>query len=151
MTAYKYPIEKGKGRGLPTVGAKPRVFQVIRHKDGKGISGTGLIIDGVVLSSGKVIIEWHSGNRSVSIFDSLNSFLAVHVKPKYEGENEFRWIEGYKPAEDVAEVCDTVQKWVMAFADMKQKHRGALIAVLKGIRRKYDEVDASTPTTKEEK
>lgn len=141
MSEYKYPIEKGKGRGTPIVGAKPRLFQMLRNVDGKQISGTGHVIDGVILASGKVVIEWQTGNRSISIFDDLNAFLRVHVKAKYEGQNEFRWIDGYKPAEDVAMALDTVERQIIASHTMKQKDKGGLIALIKGIKRKYEEVN----------
>jgi hypothetical protein len=139
-TIYKYPIAKGQGRALPLIGAKPRLFQVVRNKDGKNISGVGHIIDGVVLASGKVIIEWQGERRSIAIFENLNHFLSIHVKPKYEGENEFKWIDGYKPAQDVKEALDTVQDYVIRFDEMKQKHKGALIGLIKGIKRKYEEI-----------
>lgn len=142
MTAYKYPIQKGKHRGLPTVGAKPRIFQMIRLVDGKDISGTGKVIDGVMFSDGTVVIQWQGGKSSLGIYRDLNHFLSIHVKPKYEGENEFRWFDGYKPSEDVQEVCSTVEKFVMGFQDMKQKHKGAIVSILKGIMRKYEEVDS---------
>jgi hypothetical protein len=140
MTNYEYAIKRGKGRGLRTVGAKPRIFQMIRHVDGKSISGVGKVIDGVVFSDGTVVIQWQGEKKSLGIYKDLNHFLAIHVKPKYEGENEFRWMEGYKPSEDVAEVCDTVKDYILRFQDLKEKHKGALIAVLQGIKRKYEEI-----------
>lgn len=139
MTKYQYPVERGRGRALPTIGAKPRIFQMIRNVDRKEISGTGKVIDGVVFADGTVVIQWQ-GVKSIGIYKNLNDFLTVHVKPKYEGENEFRWFEGYKPSEDITEVCDTVQEYVMKLQTMKQVHKGAIIALLKGIRRKYEEV-----------
>lgn len=140
MTSYEYPSERGKHRGLPIVGAKPRLFQVIRNIDGKEISGTGHIIDGVIFGDGTVVIQWQGDYKSVSVFKSLNDFLAVHVKPKYQGENEFRWFEGYKPSEDVGEVCRTIKDFALRLDGLSKKQRAAIIALATGIERKYEEV-----------
>ena len=35
-----------------------RRFRLIRDEDPTGISGTGVVAEGVVLSSGKAILEW---------------------------------------------------------------------------------------------
>lgn len=137
--SYRYKL--AEGRALPTIGAKPRIFQMIRNKDGKNISGTGKVIDGVVFSDGTVVIQWQGDKQSLGIYKDMNHFLSIHTKPQYEGENEFLWHDGYKPADDVREVCDTVSDYVIRNRTMKQSEKGGIIALVKGIRRKYEEIE----------
>ena len=122
------------------VSSVPRLFKVIRHKDGKNISGTGHVLDGVLMPNGKVIINWSgSPHSSVTIFDSFESFLAVHVKPVYN-ENEFLWHEGYKPSDEMNEVFETLYHRILNFKDLKDNHKTGLIGVLKAMQRKYQEI-----------
>ena len=59
-----------------------RSFTVCRQSDETGISGEGVVIEGVVLASGHCIIHWlfPPPRGGIAIFDSLEDFLKVHVK-----------------------------------------------------------------------
>ena len=66
----------------------PRLFTLVRRADQAGISGTGRVLDGVVFHNGKVVICWRSdlraespGFSSVTVYDSWEAFLAIHVDP----------------------------------------------------------------------
>ena len=58
-------------------------FTVCRQNDETGVSGEGIVIEGVVLASGHCIIHWlfPPPRGGIAIFDSLEDFLKVHVKP----------------------------------------------------------------------
>jgi|TARA_R110000824_G_scaffold391615_1_gene589517 hypothetical protein len=60
-----------------------RTFTVCRQLDETGVSGEGVVIEGVVLASGHCIIHWlyPPPRGGIAIFDSLEDFLKVHVKP----------------------------------------------------------------------
>tara|TARA_Y100000310_G_scaffold283387_1_gene305313 strand:- start:245 stop:598 length:354 start_codon:yes stop_codon:yes gene_type:complete len=60
-----------------------RTFTVCRQNDETGISGEGVVIEGVELASGHAIIHWlyPPPRGGIAIFDSLEDFLKVHVKP----------------------------------------------------------------------
>jgi len=60
-----------------------RTFTVCRQKDETGVSGEGVVIEGVELASGHCIIHWlyPPPRGGIAIFDSLQDFLKVHVKP----------------------------------------------------------------------
>lgn len=49
-----------------------------RAVDSTGITGTGRIAEGVMLSSGKVVLQWPTQYQSISIYDSVSDVLAVH-------------------------------------------------------------------------
>jgi len=60
-----------------------RTFTVCRQSDETGVSGEGVVIEGVSLASGHCIIHWlfPPPRGGIAIFDSLDDFLKVHVKP----------------------------------------------------------------------
>lgn len=60
-----------------------RRFTMGRDFDYSGVSGTGIVLEGVQFSTGVVVIHWLTPppRGSISIFDSLDQFLAIHVKP----------------------------------------------------------------------
>ena len=60
-----------------------RTFTVCRQHDESGVSGEGVVIEGVSLASGHCIIHWlfPPPRGGIAIFDSLDDFLKVHVKP----------------------------------------------------------------------
>ena len=68
-----------------TTAPEPRLFSLHRRADETGISGTGRVLDGVVFHNGKVVVCWRSdlrgGHSSVTVYDSWDGFLAVHVAP----------------------------------------------------------------------
>jgi len=74
--------------------AMPQVFSVVRNQDESGVSGTGEVAAGVIMSSGKVLLEWFSATPSLNQYDSFDAFLAVHVDPHPENDTEVHWLYG---------------------------------------------------------
>jgi hypothetical protein len=60
-----------------------QAFTVARQADETGISGEGVVIEGVVLATGQCIAHWlyPRPKGSIAIFDSMNDFVTVHIKP----------------------------------------------------------------------
>ncbi|MBM08054.1 MAG: hypothetical protein CMF69_00520 [Magnetovibrio sp.] len=58
-------------------------FTVCRQSDETGISGEGIVIEGVVLATGQCVIHWlyPPPRGGIAIFDSMEDFLKVHVIP----------------------------------------------------------------------
>ena len=73
-----------------------RSFTVCRQHDQTGVSGEGVIIEGVVLASGHCIIHWlfPPPRGGIAIFDSLEDFLKVHVKPHPENKTIITFEDG---------------------------------------------------------
>lgn len=56
-----------------------RRFVLDRLDDETGISGTGIVAEGVVFSDGKVALRWMVGeHRSTGVWDGLESVEAIH-------------------------------------------------------------------------
>ena len=60
-----------------------RGFVMRREFDCSGVSGTGTVLEGVEFSTGVVVIHWLTPppRGSISVFDSLDQFLSIHVRP----------------------------------------------------------------------
>ena len=65
-----------------------RMFDLFRHKDETGISGTGMVAEGVEFSNGKCVLCWISHYRSVAVYDSIRELEAIHG---HDGQTEIRW------------------------------------------------------------
>ena len=73
-----------------------RSFTGCRQHDQTGVSGEGVIIEGIVLASGHCIIHWlfPPPRGGIAIFDSLEDFLKVHVKPHPENKTIITFEDG---------------------------------------------------------
>lgn len=73
---------------LPKAPAKlaPRgiqTFTVFRTADETGVSGDGIVIEGVSLATGQCIVHWlyPPPRGGIAIFESMDDFIKVHIKP----------------------------------------------------------------------
>ena len=59
------------------------MFTVCRQHDETGVSGEGVIIEGVVLGTGQCIVHWlyPPPRGGIAIFDSMTDFIKVHIEP----------------------------------------------------------------------
>lgn len=60
-----------------------RTFTVFRQSDETGVSGDGVVIEGVELATGQCIIHWlyPPPRGGIAIFESLDDFIKVHIGP----------------------------------------------------------------------
>lgn len=56
-----------------------RRFYMERLTDQTGVSGTGKVLEGALLESGKVIVEWRSPHKTMGIYNSFEEFKTIHV------------------------------------------------------------------------
>lgn len=58
-------------------------FTVFRTDDDTGISGDGIVIEGVRLATGQCIIHWlyPPPRGGIAIFESMDDFIKVHIQP----------------------------------------------------------------------
>lgn len=55
-----------------------RRFELHRHIDPSGVSGTGVVFEGVEFSDGRVSLRWLTPHRSTVTYDSVDDMMAVH-------------------------------------------------------------------------
>jgi len=60
-----------------------RSFTVCRQYDESGISGRGVVIEGVTLATGQCVVHWlyPPPRGGIAIFDSMSDFIKVHIEP----------------------------------------------------------------------
>tara|TARA_R110000824_G_scaffold33021_1_gene106295 strand:+ start:235 stop:633 length:399 start_codon:yes stop_codon:yes gene_type:complete len=73
-----------------------RTFTVARRIDETGVSGVGVIIEGVEYATGQVVVHWlfPPPRGGIAIFDSLGDFLKVHVHPHPVNETIITFEDG---------------------------------------------------------
>jgi hypothetical protein len=83
------PAEKRAPRGIET-------FTVCRQNDEGGISGTGVVIEGVLFATGQVVLHWLSPSPlgSISIFASMDDFKKIHAAPHKDNKTIITWSDG---------------------------------------------------------
>lgn len=56
-----------------------REFYLLRKTDVSGTSGTGIVARGVILESGKAVMEWvNSVHSSIAIYNSIEDVELIH-------------------------------------------------------------------------
>jgi hypothetical protein len=82
-----------------------RRFILQREIDETGISGTGIIAEGVVFDEkgrpgeGKVVLHWCTSESSIVIYENLNGVTKVHC---HNGNTKIIWI-------DCCKTCSNLQ------------------------------------------
>ena len=87
-----------------------RRFTMRREFDVSGVSGTGIVLEGVHFSTGVVVIHWLTPppRGSISVFDDIEQFFAIHVRPHPDNRTVLRWEDGMEmvcdqlPSDEVA-------------------------------------------------
>lgn len=85
-----------------------RRFKLLRHVDHSGVSGTGLVAEGVVFGDGKAVVHWRGPYASIVVWDNIEHAIEVHghgggtelvwldLPEQTEAERSLRLIEGWE-------------------------------------------------------
>ena len=100
-------VEEKQTEETPEVDLKPkkpaklcaqgiRTFTVCRINDERGVSGTGIVIEGITLATGQCVVHWlyPTPRGSIAIFDSISDFATVHIKPHPGNETIITYEDG---------------------------------------------------------
>lgn len=68
-----------------------RRFLLRRIEDVSGISGLGIVAEGVQFSSGWCVLAWVTDHRSIAFYESLDELMAIHG---HNGATVTEWIDG---------------------------------------------------------
>jgi hypothetical protein len=69
---------------------KMRRFILRRDKDVAGVSGTGIIAEGIVFSNGKAALSWLTQYKSIGVYDSIDDVEDIHC---HGGFTHIEWFE----------------------------------------------------------
>lgn len=67
-----------------------RRFLLVRHEDETGVSGTGVIAEGVLFISGMAALAWRTTVSSIGIYQSLDDLMAIHG---HNGKTKLAWLD----------------------------------------------------------
>lgn len=67
-----------------------RRFQLYRHSDASGVSGVGVVAQGVVFDDGTAAMRWLTEHRSTAIYESVDDLVTIHG---HGGSTEVVWLE----------------------------------------------------------
>jgi hypothetical protein len=68
----------------------PRCFQLVRHVDVSGVSGTGVVAEGVEWSDGTVTLRWSGRYPTTTVWqDGIEAVIAVHG---HDGASTIHWL-----------------------------------------------------------
>jgi hypothetical protein len=69
----------------------PRTFKLTRVQDVSGVSGTGVVAEGVVFTNGKCAVTWYGKIASVTVYNTFEECTTIHGhegRTKFEFDNE---------------------------------------------------------------
>lgn len=66
-------------------------FVLVRDEDISGVSGVGVVAEGVEFTGGRCALHWLSPLTSVSVYDSIEVLIGVHG---HEGRTKVKWLAG---------------------------------------------------------
>jgi hypothetical protein len=53
-------------------------FILVRKEDVSGVSGTGIVAEGVQFTNGKCVLAWLTKFQSVAIYDNIEDVVSIH-------------------------------------------------------------------------
>lgn len=65
-------------------------FQLVRHHDVSGVSGTGVVADGVKFVDGVCVIRWRGLRKSTVVWDRIEDAMAIHG---HNGATYVKWLD----------------------------------------------------------
>jgi hypothetical protein len=85
-----------------------RTFVLRREEDASGVSGTGVVLEGTLFSTGTVVVHWLTPppRGSIAIFDSLDQLLSIHVRPHPENRAVLEFDDGVELRGDALHLAE---------------------------------------------
>jgi hypothetical protein len=65
-------------------------FVLVRYEDATGVSGTGVVAEGVQFSTGKCVLAWLTRFESLCIYDSIDDIRRIHG---HDGKTHVSWLD----------------------------------------------------------
>ncbi len=90
-----------------------RIFHFFRHEDQSGVSGTGVVAEGVEFTNGWCALRWMSQQASIAFYQSLNEVRRIHG---HGGRTEIVLSEIAPPLRPAEKDPETSQKIELIFA-----------------------------------
>jgi hypothetical protein len=72
-----------------------RRFQLVRDVDETGVSGIGVVAEGVEFGDGTVAMRWATGTASTGVYDRIGDVEKIHG---HQGATRVEFIDGEEQA-----------------------------------------------------
>lgn len=69
-----------------------RTFVLFREEDPSGVSGCGVVAEGVEFDDGTVALRWRTLHRSTALYDGMAVLLAIHG---HDGRTRVVWTRAW--------------------------------------------------------
>ena len=96
---------------------EPRRFQLLRHTDVSGVSGTGIVADGVLWPDGTASLRWKGERPSTVHWDRIADAEVVHG---HGGATEIVWLD------EEAGQPSVVGQYARGWVDVQNQYRESL-------------------------
>lgn len=83
-----------------------RTFRLIRNEDVSGVSGTGVICEGVEFHDRQVALSWFGQHHTLEIAPSIESVVAIHG---HEGRTIIEWDQPENLTNKLKRIVDTME------------------------------------------
>lgn len=67
-----------------------KTFHLNRKVDESGVSGTGIVAEGVQFSDGTCVMHWLTHTASIAIYSDIDKLVAVHG---HDGNTVVEWAD----------------------------------------------------------
>lgn len=57
---------------------RPRTFKLVRLHDISGVSGEGIVAEGVVFHDGQTVMSWFGKHHSIEVHPSIEQLQVIH-------------------------------------------------------------------------
>lgn len=65
-----------------------RTFVLYRDEDPSGVSGTGIVAEGVVFTDGSAVLRWRTEHKSTAVYATLAEIVSIHG---HDGRTRVVW------------------------------------------------------------
>lgn len=72
-----------------------RRFELVRDEDVSGLSGTGVVVEGVLWTDGTVSTRWRGQVHSFGNWNSMENLVSVHG---HQGKTWVNWLDAAEAA-----------------------------------------------------
>lgn len=66
-----------------------RTFNLVRKEDVSGVSGTGVVAEGVEFHDGQVVMSWFGRHHTIEVAPNISDIEAIHG---HEGRTVIEWL-----------------------------------------------------------
>lgn len=74
-----------------------RRFYLMRVVDATGVSGTGIVAEGVQFSDGQTVMRWLREPVSTGVYQDVQSLLAIHG---HQGSTHIHWMDEHEQQDE---------------------------------------------------